>query len=126
MISVQDLTLPHGITLHCRVSGVAGRPTLIFLHGFPEVAFIWDALLLYFSRPENGGYRCVALELRGCGASSRPAQVTAYRAKHLVQQAASQYMHFCAGPMPRRCWAPGTRGHGVAAFFAIKTIATRA
>jgi pimeloyl-ACP methyl ester carboxylesterase len=55
------------------------------LHGFPEGAFIWDALLLHFSRPENGGYRCVAPFLRGFGASSSPAEVAAYRAKHLVQ-----------------------------------------
>ena len=85
MISSQAIDLPHGITLQCRVSGVAGRPTLFFLHGFPEGAFIWDALLLHFSRPENGGYRCVAPFLRGFGASSSPAEVAAYRAKHLVQ-----------------------------------------
>ena len=85
MISTQTIDLPHGITLQCRVSGVAGRPTLFFLHGFPEGAFIWDALLLHFSRPENGGYRCVAPFLRGFGASSSPAEVAAYRAKHLVQ-----------------------------------------
>ena len=60
MIFSEPINLPHGITLQCRVSGVAGRPTLFFLHGFPEGAFIWDALLLHFSRPENGCYRCVA------------------------------------------------------------------
>lgn len=85
MIFSEPINLPHGITLQCRVSGVAGRPTLVFLHGFPEGAFIWDALLLHFSRPENGGYRCVAPFLRGFGASSSPAEVAAYRAKHLVQ-----------------------------------------
>lgn len=77
--------LPHGITLHCRVSGVAGRPVLLFLHGFPEGAFIWDEQLAHFSRPENGGYRCVAPYLRGFGPSSSPNEVEAYRAKHLVQ-----------------------------------------
>ena len=46
MIFSEAINLPHGITLQCRVSGVAGRPTLVFLHGFPEGAFIWDALLL--------------------------------------------------------------------------------
>ncbi len=97
MISTQDLALPHGITLQCRLSGVAGRPTLIFLHGFPEGAFIWDALLLHFSRPENGGYRCVAPNLRGFGASSSPADVAAYRAKHLVQDLVALIAAECPG-----------------------------
>ena len=77
--------LPHGITLNCRVSGERGRPVLMFLHGFPEAAFVWDPLLLHFSRPENGGYRCVAPNLRGYANSSAPHEVSAYRAKHLVQ-----------------------------------------
>ena len=85
MIETRAAALPHGITLQCRTSGLKGRPTLLFLHGFPEGAFIWDELLLHFSRPENGGYRCVAPYLRGFGASSSPAEVEAYRAKHLVQ-----------------------------------------
>lgn len=92
MIQTSDVTLPHGITLQCRMSGVAGRPTLLFLHGFPEGAFIWDELLLHFSRPENGGYRCIAPYLRGFGASSSPAEVEAYRAKHLVQDLAALIM----------------------------------
>ena len=77
--------LPHGITLNCRVSGERGRPVLMFLHGFPEAAFVWDPLLAHFSRPENGGYRCVAPNLRGYERSSAPSDVSAYRAKHLVQ-----------------------------------------
>jgi len=52
-------TVSPGITLHCRVAGPAGAPTLLFLHGFPEGAFVWDALLAHFSQPEHG------LPLRG-------------------------------------------------------------
>ena len=89
MIETCAVALPHGITLHCRVAGRKGRPTLLFLHGFPEGAFIWDEQLAYFARPENGGYRCVAPYLRGFGASSSPAEVEAYRAKHLVQDLAA-------------------------------------
>lgn len=77
--------LPHGITLSCRASGTPGRPVLMFLHGFPEGAFVWDALLAHFSQPENGGYRCVAPNLRGFEQSSAPTEVSAYRPKHLVQ-----------------------------------------
>ena len=77
--------LPHGITLSCRACGDPGRPVLMFLHGFPEAAFVWDELLEHFSRPENGGYRCVAPNLRGYEQSSAPTDVKAYRAKFLVQ-----------------------------------------
>ena len=77
--------LPHGITLSCRACGEAGRPVLLFLHGFPEGAWVWDPLLLHFSKPENGGYRCIAPNLRGYERSSAPEDVKAYRAKYLVQ-----------------------------------------
>jgi pimeloyl-ACP methyl ester carboxylesterase len=61
----------------------------VFLHGFPEAAFIWDELLEHFSQPANGGYRCVAPNLRGYEESSQPADVAAYRPKHLVQDIAA-------------------------------------
>lgn len=78
-------TLPHGITLSCRATGVRGRPVLMFLHGFPEAAFVWDTLLKHFAQPENGGYRCIAPNLRGFEKSSSPTEVSAYRVKFLMQ-----------------------------------------
>lgn len=88
MIKTSLQTLPHGITLSCRTSGDVGRPVLMFLHGFPEAAFVWDGLLEHFAKPENGGFRCVAPNLRGYERSSAPADVAAYRPKHLVQDIA--------------------------------------
>ena len=85
LIETWQQALPHGITLSCRASGARGRPVLMFLHGFPEAAFVWDDLLEHFARPENGGYRCVAPNLRGYEHSSAPTEVQAYRAKFLVQ-----------------------------------------
>lgn len=84
-ITTWQQALPHGITLSCRAAGERGRPVLMFLHGFPEAAFIWDELLEHFARPENGGYRCIAPNLRGYEQSSQPTDVAAYRPKHLVQ-----------------------------------------
>lgn len=89
MIDTWLQALPHGITLSCRAAGERGRPVLLFLHGFPEAAFVWDGLLEYFAQPEHGGYRCVAPNLRGYERSSAPADVSAYRAKHLVQDIAA-------------------------------------
>jgi epoxide hydrolase 4 len=80
MIDTFFATLPHGITLHCRAAGPVGAPALVFLHGFPEAAFVWDPLLEHFGRH----YRCIAPNLRGYERSSAPAGVEAYRAKHLM------------------------------------------
>ncbi|MGE0099995.1 MAG: alpha/beta fold hydrolase [Hydrogenophaga sp.] len=85
MIQTFDLPLPHGITLSCRASGEPGRPILLFLHGFPEAAFVWDGLLDHFAQTAQGGYRCVAPNLRGFERSSAPAEVAAYRVKPLLQ-----------------------------------------
>ena len=89
MIETHLQALPHGITLSCRSTGVKGRPVLMFLHGFPEAAFVWDGLLEHFAKPENGGFRCVAPNLRGYERSSAPAEVAAYRPKHLMQDIAA-------------------------------------
>jgi len=72
--------LPGHVRLACRACGPAGAPVLLFLHGFPEAAFVWDELLAHFA----GRYRCVAPNLRGYEQSSAPREVEAYRAKHLV------------------------------------------
>ena len=89
MIERFEQELPHGITLSCRAAGARGRPVLLFLHGFPEAAFVWDELLEHFARPEHGGYRCVAPNLRGFERSTQPADIKAYRAKYLVQDIAA-------------------------------------
>jgi epoxide hydrolase 4 len=89
MIETSLQTLPHGITLSCRSAGARGRPVLMFLHGFPEAAFVWDDLMSHFAQPENGGFRCIAPNLRGFEESSAPAEVAAYRPKHLVQDIAA-------------------------------------
>ena len=80
MIETFQAALPHGITLSCRAAGAPDAPLLIFLHGFPEAAFVWDELLRHFS----DRYRCVAPNLRGFEHSSAPTEVEAYRAKHLM------------------------------------------
>jgi epoxide hydrolase 4 len=86
MITTFALDLPHGITLSCRAAGEKGQPVIVFLHGFPEAAFVWDATLVHFSAM---GYRCIAPNLRGFEKSSAPVDVTQYRAKHLVQDIAA-------------------------------------
>lgn len=81
MIETFQAVLPHGITLSCRATGKIGAPVLLFLHGFPEAAFVWDATLEHF----GDRFRCVAPNLRGFAESSSPAEAEAYRIKHLIR-----------------------------------------
>jgi len=80
MIETFAIALGNGIELSCRAAGRSGDPVLVFLHGFPEAAFVWDELLEHFS----ARYRCIAPNLRGYERSSAPPDVEAYRAKHLI------------------------------------------
>ncbi|HUR88030.1 MAG TPA: alpha/beta fold hydrolase, partial [Ramlibacter sp.] len=86
MIETFQQELPHGITLSCRAAGERGAPVLMFLHGFPEAAFVWDELLEHFA---TRGYRCVAPNLRGFEKSSQPGDVEQYRAKYIMQDIAA-------------------------------------
>jgi pimeloyl-ACP methyl ester carboxylesterase len=113
MIETWQQTLPHGIELSCRAAGPKGAPVLLFLHGFPEAAFVWDDMLLHFSKPEHGGYRCLAPNLRGYEKSSRPTEASAYRAKFLVQDIAA-LIHIESGTAPLKALVAHDWGGGVA------------
>ncbi len=82
MTTLQDITLPHGITLACRSQPGPGpgAPRVMYLHGFPEAAFIWDDLMQMLAPDAQG----LAPNLRGFAGSSAPSEVAAYRPKHLV------------------------------------------
>ena len=96
MIRNERISLPHGIDLDCRMAGQPGQPVMLFLHGFPEAAFVWDDLLLHFSQAKHGGYFCVAPNMRGFAGSSAPADVKAYRAKELVKDIVALKQHLSA------------------------------
>ena len=85
LIESSVFELPGGISLVCRVAGPRTAPALLFLHGFPEAAFVWDAIIERFA----DRYRCVAPNLRGFAGSSAPEEVDAYRARHLVGDVAA-------------------------------------
>ena len=85
MIETYTIALGNGIDLSCRAAGRRGNPILVFLHGFPEAAFVWDELLEHFA----DRYRCVAPNLRGYERSSAPLDVESYRAKHLIADISS-------------------------------------
>ncbi len=71
--------LPNGTTLHYAACGAG--PLILFVHGFPEFWYEWKDQLAEFGED----HRAVAPDMRGYNLSSKPAEVSAYRAKHLVE-----------------------------------------
>jgi len=116
MIETFQAVLPHGITLSCRASGPAGAPVLLFLHGFPEAAFVWDELLEHF----GSRYRCIAPNLRGFEQSSSPNEPEAYRVKHLVADLEALIAHVSPGGAPLEALVAHDWGGAVAWTFAAQ------
>jgi len=69
----------NGIRLHYAHCGVG--PLIIFLHGFPEYWDMWKAQLEEFGKD----HLAVAPDMRGYNLSSKPAEVSMYRPKYLVE-----------------------------------------
>lgn len=116
MIETFQAVLPHGITLSCRASGPAGAPVLVFLHGFPEAAFVWDELLEHFATR----YRCVAPNLRGFEQSSSPQEPEAYRVKHLMADLEALIAQVSPGGAPLEALVAHDWGGAVAWTFAAQ------
>jgi pimeloyl-ACP methyl ester carboxylesterase len=54
----------NGLTMHVLEAGEAGRPALLLLHGFPELAYSWRKLMLPLAET---GFHVVAPDQRGYG-----------------------------------------------------------
>jgi pimeloyl-ACP methyl ester carboxylesterase len=76
----QYAALPNGVRLHYASAGEPGRPLILFVHGFPEFWYEWEAQLREF----GADWFAVAPDLRGFNLSDMPAGVEAYRARHIV------------------------------------------
>ena len=80
-----DTTFEHGqidangISVHT-VSAGSG-PLVVFCHGFPESWYSWRHQLPAVAA---AGFRAVAVDMRGYGGTSRPADIGAYSLSHLV------------------------------------------
>ncbi|MFI7631105.1 alpha/beta fold hydrolase [Microbispora rosea] len=82
---------PAAAITHRLVPSPAGRihvveqgsgPLVLLVHGFPESWYSWRRQLPVLAA---AGYRAVALDVRGYGRSSKPADVAAYRMLELVE-----------------------------------------
>src|SRR5437764_914552 len=76
----QFAQLPNGIRLHYASAGERGRPLVLFVHGFPEFWYAWRDQLAEFGTD----FFAVAPDLRGFNLSDMPADLAAYKARHIV------------------------------------------
>ena len=78
--SLRHALVPVGsVTLHVVECGQG--PSVLLLHGFPELWYAWHRLLPALAR---AGFRAVAPDLRGYGASDKPTDIDAYRSDLLL------------------------------------------
>lgn len=54
----------NGLTVHVLEAGEAGRPALLLLHGFPELAYSWRRVMLPLA---EAGFHVIAPDQRGYG-----------------------------------------------------------
>lgn len=71
----RDVALPTGVRLRTYRRGPTDAPTILFLHGFPELALSWRAQL----EALGDDFHTVAVDMRGFGGSSKPRHRRAYR-----------------------------------------------
>lgn len=75
----RTVTVADGV--HLRVTAQGSGPPVVFLHGFPELAYSWRHQLPAVAA---AGYHAIAPDMRGYGGSSRPEAVEDYDIHHLV------------------------------------------
>jgi pimeloyl-ACP methyl ester carboxylesterase len=76
----RQLALKTGVTLNVALSGDAGAPPVILLHGFPESHRTWRAIEPLLA----GRFRLVMPDLRGFAGSDKPAEVGDYAIDKVV------------------------------------------
>jgi epoxide hydrolase 4 len=82
----------NGVRLHVAEAG-EGKPVLL-VHGFPELWIAWRELMVGLARH---GFRAIAPDLRGYGASDKPAGLSSYRVATLLDDLRSLIAERCGG-----------------------------
>ncbi|MGI3170469.1 alpha/beta fold hydrolase [Pseudooceanicola sp. C21-150M6] len=90
----RDVNL-QGEVFHLREWGTKGQPKLLMLHGFPEYGGAWAEVAERLA----DRFHCIAPDQRGYGGSFAPAEVQAYRMKHLVGDLVALVAELGGGPL---------------------------
>jgi len=83
----------NGVRLHYVEQGTG--PVMLFLHGFPDFWYSWNALLPEFAKD----HRAVALDMRGYNLSAMPLEVDAYQIPILVEDIRAFAAYLGARPL---------------------------
>jgi pimeloyl-ACP methyl ester carboxylesterase len=79
------VTVQNGpVSLNVAVAGQG--PLIVCVHGFPELWYSWRHQVSHFS---SRGYLVAALDVRGYGGSSKPAEIAAYSLRNLASDVAA-------------------------------------
>ena len=82
---MDELLVDNGdITLRVEVTG--DGPTILCVHGWPELAHSWRHQVAHFS---ERGYQVAAIDVRGYGGSSAPPEVERYTLQELAGDVAA-------------------------------------
>jgi pimeloyl-ACP methyl ester carboxylesterase len=74
------------LAMACRMAGPKDGPLLILLHGFPETSRCWAPIVDPLA---EAGWRVVAPDQRGYGATGGPDEIEAYALEHLTADIAA-------------------------------------
>jgi pimeloyl-ACP methyl ester carboxylesterase len=74
-----------GVELALVEAGDPARPTIVFVHGYPDTKEIWQGVMERLV----GGFHVVAYDVRGAGASSSPRGAAAYDFERLADDFAA-------------------------------------
>ncbi len=75
---------------HYWEGGPVDGPLMIFVHGWPEIGLMWRAQVEALA---TDGWRCIAPDMRGYGASSAPTASEAYSLQDIVQDMVELHDH---------------------------------
>lgn len=70
---------------YVRVDARDGKPTLLFVHGYPNSSYDWRHQIEYFSQQ---GYGLVVPDMLGYGDTDKPVEVHKYGVRTVAQQLA--------------------------------------
>jgi predicted metal-dependent hydrolase/pimeloyl-ACP methyl ester carboxylesterase len=80
------------VQLVARVTGPEHAPVVLLVHGYPDTHTVWSEIVPRLART----HRVITYDVRGAGASTRPADEAAYDLRELADDAAA-VIDACAG-----------------------------